>query len=123
MLKSNLFLAFAVLWTIVILFLSLATIGTIGESISVPFKDKYVHFTFYFVFTLLWNTFFYYRNSNSNFKFKVVLIAITLGVLLEIAQGIFTTTRTPDILDVLANSIGAIIGTVLISKIYKNKTT
>jgi VanZ family protein len=45
---------------------------------------------------------------------KVVVISIIYGSLIEMAQGVFTTTREPDILDVLANTLGSLIAVVVI---------
>lgn len=113
MLKTNKIVYVAVFWTIVVTTLSLITIGEIGESIAISNKDKYVHFLFYFVFTILWTLFFKYKQF-SNLKI-VLFIAIFYGILMEIFQGIFTTTRQPNVYDVLANTTGAIVGYFLMT--------
>lgn len=113
MLKTNKIVYVAIFWTILITILSLITIGNIGESIAISGKDKYVHFSFYFVFTILWILFFKYKQF-SNLKI-VLLIAIIYGILMEIFQGIFTTSRHPDIYDVVANSFGALVGYYLMT--------
>ena len=46
-----------------------------------------------------------------------MFIAIVYGITMEVFQGVFTTTRTADIQDVFANSVGALSGW-MISKIY-----
>lgn len=118
--KKLLFLA--ITWTLVITYLSLATIdSTIGNSIKIPYKDKVVHFFFYFIFVLLWTT-----SSNSNpYKEKIgliiLLISVLYGILMEFFQAIFTADRSPDVYDVLANSSGAIISWVIIKKYLQNK--
>ena len=104
----------AVFWTIVVTILSLISIGNIGESIAISNKDKYVHFLFYFIFTVLWILFFKYKQF-SNFKL-VIFIAIFYGILMEIFQGIFTTTRHADVYDVLANSAGATVAYWLMTR-------
>ena len=83
------------------------------------YKDKIVHFTFYFVFAFLWLSFFNFVKPNTKNKWLVLLAAILFGGLMEIGQGVFTTTRTPDGFDVLANSVGAILGTIFASQLYK----
>ena len=100
--------------------LSLISLGTIGSSIKIANKDKYVHFIFYFVFVVLW---FLVAKSISNAKktnLIVLLTAIGYGILMEICQG-FTKTRTPDVMDALANSIGAAIGLFFIASVYKHR--
>lgn len=119
MLKTKLFFSAAILWTSTITFLSIATLGDIGASVPIANKDKYVHFTFYFVFVLLWVSYFKTKNANSNNRWKVLVVAICFGIFMEICQGLFTTTRTPDIFDVLANSAGAVFGLIVITRIYK----
>jgi VanZ family protein len=112
------------MWTCFITILSLITISSdIGSSIKIEYKDKYVHFTFYFIFVVLWTLFAKSNKLTKKIKFIVLFSAIGYGILMEICQGLFTTTRTADILDVLANSIGAFMGLIAVSALYKTKTT
>ena len=98
--------------------LSLISLGNIGSNINIPNKDKYVHFIFYFVFVVLWFSQTKNRNISKKNKIIVLFSAIGYGILMEICQGL-TETRTPDVMDALANSIGAILGLFFISLIYK----
>ena len=120
--NKKILLLFALLWTVLITILSLITVGDIGGSITLPNKDKMVHFVFYFVFVLLW---FHVKKSPHNYKkisVVVFLIAIGYGILMELFQSVFTTTRTADIFDVLANSSGALAGLLFINYAFVNKT-
>jgi len=72
-----------------------------------------VHFTFYFVFVILWCQFVKGYKPINKTKLIVLFSAIGYGILMEICQGLFTTTRTADILDVLANSFGATVGLII----------
>lgn len=118
--KHKLYFLIAVSWTLVITILSLITIdSSVGSSIKLPNKDKYVHFTFYFVFVIVWSLFF--RTNKS--KLFIIFSAIGYGILMEICQGVFTVTRTPDFLDIIANSLGALFGIVFIFIYKKNKKT
>ena len=122
--KRKTYFVLAILWTSIVTILSLITIGDIGSSIPIPNKDKYVHFTFYFVFVVVW--FLYAKRTKITKKIQwiVLLSAIGYGILMEICQGIFTKTRSPDVMDVIANSIGAITGLLFITMILKKyKTT
>lgn len=111
----------AFLWTIVVAVLSLITIGDVGEGIKIPNKDKYVHFTFYFVFVVLWHSYATAKKINKKINLIVLFSAIGYGIFIEICQSLFTTTRTADVYDALANSIGAISGLLFITKIYNKK--
>lgn len=122
--NKKIFLGLAFLWTCIVTVLSLVSIGNVGKSISIPNKDKYVHFTFYFIFVIVWFLFANRTNITKKIKWIVLFSAIGYGILMEIFQGIFTSTRTPDIMDVIANSIGAITGLLFITLILKKyKTT
>lgn len=109
-----LFIAF--LWTVLITVLSLISLGNIEEKINidVPNKDKYVHFTFYFVFVVLWFLQIKQKPVKIKTQILILLSSIGYGIFMEICQG-FTQTRTPDIMDVLANSAGAITGLLCVS--------
>ncbi len=122
--KYTLLFCLALFWTIIVTFLSLGTIGDIGSSISIPNKDKYVHFTFYFIFVIVWFLFANRNNIANKVKWIVLFSAIGYGILMEICQGLFTLNRAPDLMDVLANSLGAITGLLFITMIIKKyKTT
>ena len=43
-----------------------------------------------------------------------MIASIIYGSLIEMAQGVFTTTRKADIMDVLANTLGSILAVVVI---------
>jgi VanZ family protein len=123
-LNKKTYFLLALLWTCIVTVLSLITIKSdIGSSIKIENKDKFVHFTFYFVFVVLWFLFAKDKSINKKTKLIVLFSAIGYGILMEICQGVFTTTRTPDILDVLANSLGAIVGLLFITALNNKKTT
>lgn len=121
MLNKNTIFFFALIWTFIIAFLSLVTIGSFGSNIPIPNKDKVVHVVLYFGFVVLWS--FYKNKSNYTKKtgITILFIAIVYGILMEMAQ-YFTATRSPDFIDVLANSFGAFLGLFLSNKIFLNKT-
>ena len=70
--------------------------------LQLPFKDKLVHFIFYFVFVVLWCF-----GLHKTDKIKILLIAVVYGIIIEILQYVLTENRTADFYDVLANSSGA----------------
>ena len=98
----------ATLWTLLIVFLCLVQFENL-PSVSVKNADKYVHFTFHFLFTLLWSTYFFFSNKKVeiNTVLKILLISLIFGILIEFIQGEFTLTRKADGFDVLANFFGA----------------
>jgi len=120
-LNTKTYLLFAITWIAIVTFLSLATLGDVGESIAIPGKDKYVHFTFYFVFVVSWFLVVKQKANSIFTNVLIVLFAVEYGVFMEICQGTFTSTRTPDIHDIFANSTGAIIGFVCITFYHSKK--
>lgn len=115
--KSGIWLA--LFWTFLILFLSLKTPS--GESkFYFPNADKVVHFTFYFVFVFLWfkHLFFIQKNGKKN-KIVLVVVAILFGILMELFQHFFTTTRQADFWDVVANTLGSLMGIIVVSSVFK----
>ncbi|WP_298475126.1 VanZ family protein [uncultured Maribacter sp.] len=93
-------------------------------SFNIPHLDKAVHFTFYFmavvlgVFAIREKT----QGSTSLIKalFVMICVAIVFGMVIEVIQSVYTADRQGDVLDGLANSIGAIFGGA-ITKIYFSK--
>ena len=72
--------------------------------------DKVIHSGFHFVFTILW--FLYLKKkftSSNNFKLLTFTIigSFVLGIAIELMQQYFTTTRSADVFDILANLFGA----------------
>ncbi|MEO5776317.1 MAG: VanZ family protein [Flavobacterium sp.] len=115
-------LGLAIGWTVLIAVLCLVRFTDL-PSFGVSGADKYVHFTLHFVFTMLWG-FYLWLNPNEMTITKivrVVIISLCYGILIEILQEAFTTTRHADIFDVLANGTGATIALVLFVLIKKRK--
>jgi VanZ family protein len=113
---------FAVIWTVLITILSLITVEGIKSTIAIPHKDKMVHFVFYFVFVLLW---FSVKKASSNLKKisqTIFLLAVGYGLLMEFLQNLLTDNRTGDVLDVLANTLGALMALLYINYKFLNKT-
>ena len=120
--STTLILLLAVFWTALVGFFSLGSIGNIGQSIPIANKDKYVHVVFYFMFTMLWYLYRSQEKPNAYNKIIVLIAALLFGIAMEICQGLFTSNRSPELLDVVANSAGAILGMLFITTILKLKT-
>ncbi|MFN7099733.1 MAG: VanZ family protein [Flavobacterium sp.] len=88
--------------------------------------DKVVHAFFYFVLTFLVQLNWKVNNLNWSSRTQAVVsvvVTILFGVLIEILQETCTASRHADVLDVIANSIGALLS-VFAFKLYvrfKNK--
>ncbi|MEZ4803325.1 MAG: VanZ family protein [Gelidibacter sp.] len=116
---KQLALTLAVGYTLFLTILSLISLKSIPK-LGSSFDDKIYHFGAYTVLTLLWYNFF----IKTSLKFKIVFsafIAFTYGIIVEVLQGTFTTYRTEDVMDVLANSFGVLFALTLILAYKKIK--
>ncbi len=114
----------SVIWTIVVLYLSLAQFKTDNlPKFRLPHFDKFVHFTMYFIYTFL-----LLFESKKHKRLKTVLIVsiytICFGILMEFLQS-YTGYRSRDIYDALFNSLGTITSAIFFSKLHAtiNKIT
>jgi VanZ family protein len=99
--------------------------GVDSSGLHIPHLDKAVHFTFYFVMVVLA---FLAKSEGKpkeegrpNWLVYIVLFAICYGIIIEILQHVATANREGDLLDALANSIGAISGMMLIRYLFSRK--
>ena len=102
----------AIFFTISILFGSLVKPEFIVvESISV--SDKTHHFIAYFLLTLSWlYAFFKKEKFQENVKY-LILGCFIFGIIIEILQGVITSYRTASYLDIIANTLGVLLATVI----------
>ena len=88
-----------------------------------PAADKIVHMLVYFVLAMLWASYVYIKDRHRLTKSAVGVLLLSLllyGIIIEIFQGLFTISRSADILDVAANLLGAILG-ILFFRSVKHK--
>lgn len=118
---KNVFFGAALIWTIVIACLCLASFNQFPK-VELSNSDKYAHFAFYFVFSGLWFLYFSHRKDSFN-RVRTVLVVFFLslfyGIAIEMMQYLFTDTRKADVFDVLANAFGAVIGLLVIGSYQK----
>ena len=82
--------------------------------------DKVVHFTMFFGYALLLTSDF--RKTNKSLKpysYWAVLISSGYGMVIEVLQGTLTTTRSADINDWIADTIGAIAAALIYAQLLK----
>jgi VanZ family protein len=110
---KQLLLIWAIICSGIITYFCLTSSSNI-PAINFPSIDKIVHFCFHFGFTVSWILFFKkeLKGKEAN-DYKAYLISfifsVFFGITIEILQGVLTTTRNPDVTDILANTIGATI--------------
>ena len=117
--KTAFWIAFC--WTLLIFYLCLKP-ATIEKNFEFVNADKLIHFTMYFVFVLLWYRFLIYRKSFLlQNKIMLVVVSIIVGICIEILQKYFTKSRHADFFDVLANSLGSIVGILFAIRYFRTK--
>lgn len=121
LLVRNKYLWASLFWTILITVSCLLSAETVNKVswINIPNKDKIAHFIFYFIFTLLWYKHFRVLNkSRAKARVRVFLFAIVWGLLLEVLQGLFTTQRSAELFDMVANALGSATAVLLLWLYY-----
>ena len=113
MLKKRILQLLLIFWVIVITTLSLVSLSGLTK-VSIKGGDKYVHFIFYFVFTVLLILNLMFRFTIEKSVIISVITSIIYGIIIEILQGVLTTYREPEILDILFNSLGCLIAAFLL---------
>ncbi|MEL1245703.1 VanZ family protein [Flavobacterium sp. DGU11] len=113
----------AIFWTLFITVACLVSNDNFGElqKIQMPNKDKVLHATFYFVFTILWSYGLRTLKISDVRKRRMwaFIIAVSYGIIMEICQGLFTEERTPDVVDAIANTTGSAIAVFVLWRYQK----
>ncbi len=110
-------LAIAIITTLAIAFLSLSHLPKLDIGFKIKSSDKYLHATAYFILSLVWYFALQKKIKKRRFKVLLILFLIFYGIILEALQGGLTNYRTADFYDIIANSVGVLIATLLINKI------
>ena len=113
-LKDKIFIV-AFLVTFAILYLSLKKMP--NSDINISHLDKVQHSIAYFILSISW-LFAFAKKRN---KITIVAACILFGILIEILQQTVTNYRTGDYLDVIANSVGVLLGLLLFNQFSRKK--
>lgn len=119
MLKNNKYTILGISWLVFITSLSLFSFSTdIDTGVEIPHLDKMVHFTFYFGVVVLGCLSLLEKGGQDLNRIikQLIIFAIAYGLLIEFLQYVMPYQREADILDFLANSLGAIVAGLLIKK-------
>jgi VanZ family protein len=120
---KQLFFWAAVLWTGIVFTLCLVQSDSLPV-INIVNLDKYIHAFFHFVFTSLWFLFLISHTKDRNIFMPLMIafmLSVFFGIAIEVLQGLYTTTRREDALDVAANISGATLAVFSIVMYYRIK--
>jgi len=94
--------------------------ATIAPKIDVPSFDKIGHLVVFAVLVILWGLFISAKKASTDFNiYKVLLGAFIYGIVIEALQGLFIASRTADGWDLLANTVGILLGWIIFRQIKK----
>lgn len=101
----------AILWTLLIFILCFIPAKELPE-VDIPLADKWVHFILFGVFTFLWLC--SKPSRKPGFLLLVFAAGIFTGWVVEELQGLLAFLgRSKDVMDILADSIGGLLGVLL----------
>ena len=110
--SARLLFVIAVLYTLLITYLSLVQLGKISLGDFSP-TDKMMHLGAYFGLGIVWFFFYLFKVQEGSIRikafFNISILIILFGMLIEVLQGALTDYRDPDWADILANSIGVLL--------------
>jgi VanZ family protein len=108
-------------WTIIIIVATLLPKEVVSQNnwLNVPHLDKAYHFFSYALMVFFWSMALVEKTPEIKAARIAFYGAIILGVLLEILQWQLNVGRHFEILDIIANIIGSIIGLIAFYKIIK----
>jgi VanZ family protein len=114
-------LTLAVFWTVLI-FIGCSRPGKDLPKLNLFDNfDKVVHFTFFFLFFFFW--FFVSNKSTLQRSFLILFISFLYGLGIEYYQKYCVSGRSFDVWDVLADTLGALVCYLLVSKsVFINKS-
>jgi VanZ family protein len=111
----------ALLWAVVILILSCLPGKTASKFplFGIHNMDKVLHAMFYFFFSLLLIRCYELDKGKTRLfnRLMLVIIPVLYGGLMEIVQGVFTTSRKADIIDFASDAAGALLALILFRSI------
>ncbi|MEL0455098.1 VanZ family protein [Flavobacteriaceae bacterium SZ-1-7] len=102
-------------YTLVLTLVCLVRLNNLPD-IGVSFGDKIFHFLAYVVLTILWFGTWHYRfglKTNKSIVYALVF-AIIFGIIIEVLQDTLTDYRTLDAHDIFANSLGALLASIVL---------
>jgi VanZ family protein len=108
-------LIIAIVYSLALAIVSLVKLDNIPD-VGVSYGDKIFHFLAYCILTFLWfNVFFnaFKLKKRRAIYFSIVL-SIIFGIIIEILQETITVSRALDAYDVLANTIGVLIASLVL---------
>jgi len=116
--RNYIFIA-SVFYTTGVTFLLLSPSKNIPKVSLIPSIDKLGHAMIFLLLGFVWLARFFFKEEQiKKSSFFIVLgIVFIYGIIIEVLQGTLFTSRTADIWDVIANTIGIVFSYVLFKRV------
>jgi len=88
---------------------------------DVRVSDKVIHFIAYFLLALSWLLVFKKNKEVLKTSLFVAVSIIIYGIVIEALQNILTEVRTAEVADILSNSAGVVVATLLFNYLLKKR--
>lgn len=104
-----------IIYSLALVTVSLIKLNNVPD-IGVSFGDKIFHFLAYFVLTLLWfYTFLYaFKFKSKKAIFFAAILSVLFGMIIEVLQENMTASRSLDVYDAVANTLGALLASTVL---------
>src|SRR5436190_7564604 len=127
-LKKNIFpIVFAVIWLLLVTTL-LCIPGTKFPKIGWQDKiwlDKWIHIFLFMVLVILWSRAYSHKKNTQRDSrkifFRIMVIGCFYGIAMELVQKYFIPFRSFDLLDIIADGIGCIVGYLFAIKRFSTR--
>ena len=110
--------SWAILWTLLVFFLCFIP-GNELPDVQIPLIDKWTHVVLFAVFAFLWLS--AARTKNFRHVLAILVAASYMGWLVEFVQGHYIPNRGQEVLDTLADILGAILGSSIFLLLYRRR--
>ncbi|WP_339916741.1 VanZ family protein [Yeosuana marina] len=109
-------LIITILYSLALATVCLIKVDKLVEEVHIQNADKIFHFSAYFVLAILWyvTLFFQFKINKNKSIIYAICFSVVFGIIIEVLQGAITTSRQSDINDVFANTLGALLATLVI---------
>ena len=113
--KPTLIVAITIIYSIALATVSLIKFNN-SPDIGVSFGDKIFHAVSYALLTFLWFMAFLYsfKLKKKQAIFFAVILSVIFGILIEVLQEAITDSRTLDVYDVVANTFGTLLISIVL---------
>lgn len=81
--------------------------------------DKVVHAGAYCILTLSWLLALNNKVKSLKSSILILILIFIYGIIIELLQGVFTSDRNADLLDIIANTVGILIAIIVFKSILK----